>query len=50
MQSIFGEIFREQKPKLKDRMRTVILRAKRGTRQQFIEELAKDYIRISKEL
>jgi len=33
---------------LKDRMRTTILRAKTGTKQQFIEELARDYINISR--
>lgn len=35
---------------LKDRMKTVILRAKQLPRDEFIKQLAADYIRISKEL
>lgn len=35
---------------LKDRMKTVIMRAKQGNKDEFIRALATDYIRISKEL
>ena len=36
--------------KLKDRMKTLIMKAKQSTKQQFIEALARDYILISREL
>jgi hypothetical protein len=38
------------KKELRDRIKTTIIRAKRGCKQSFIEELARDYIRLSKEL
>ena len=39
-----------EKNPLKDRMKTTIMRAKQGTKQQFIEDLARDYIKLSEEL
>lgn len=35
---------------LKDRMKTVILKAKHGDKKNFVNILAADYIRVSKEL
>jgi septum formation topological specificity factor MinE len=56
MNDIFNDIFNgtfNENPthnNLKDRMKTLIAKAKQGTKQQFIEALAADYILIMKGL
>ena len=47
---VLGGVQGHQVNKLKDRMRTTILKAKQYDRQKFTELLAADYIKISKEL
>ena len=52
MDNIFNDIFNNNPTYygLKDRMKTLILKAKKEDKENFMKILAADYIRISKEL
>ena len=52
MDNIFNDIFNKDTTniELKNRMKTLILKAKKQDKEKFMNILAADYIRISKEL